>query len=178
MLYTTKGLNHVKISGDAILPVVRAFSLQFLSRKLLSKYQLEDVDKGNFYNMQNYLELLHEVEENMPRMLFKIGKHIFTEAVFPPQVTTFEQGLSVVDQAYYMNHMYNEGEEIGHYHYEKLAENKYKMTVTCPYPCDFDQGIIEGIATKFNRRVSIKHDNYNCRQKEDHQCDYIVEVLN
>jgi predicted hydrocarbon binding protein len=177
MMHEIKNFNHLEISGDAIIPVIRAFSLDFLSKKLLTKYQLENVTKGKYYNMQKYLNLLHEVEHNMPRMLYKIGEHIFTEAVFPPQIKTLEEALQSVDVAYYMNHNKQAEGEIGHYHSEKVNDDEFVMTLTNPYPCNFDQGIIQGIANKFKKKIVLRHDEDSCRQKGDSECKYFIKVF-
>ena len=163
------------ISGDAILPVLKALQVKFLLKKLLKRYNLEDVAKGNYYSMKDYLDLLDEVERTMPLLLKKIGTHIFTEAKFPPGIDTFEKALSVVDQAYYMNHKHH-NDNIGHYHYTKLNDNEYLMTMTCPYPCSFDQGIIYGIANQFEKVISVKHKNGNCRARGSKKCEYLVRV--
>jgi hypothetical protein len=36
------------------------------------------------------------------------------------------------------------GEGIGHYHFEKLGNNEFKVTCENPYPCDFDKGLLKG----------------------------------
>ncbi len=166
----------VEVAGEAIMPVIRGISGDVFSKVLLAKYSLNDVQPGQFYPMMSYLALLHDIEKRMPLVLKRIGEFISREAILPPDLTSLDQFLSVMDQAYYMNHRgYNEG-EIGHYHYEKLSDEAFLMTVDIPYPCVFDMGIIRGFAKKCGVSISVDHADDACRSKGDPQCTYRIHV--
>ena len=98
------------------------------------------------------------------------------EAIFPPGIDTFEKAMMLTDQAYYMNHSENKGDEIGHYQFQKNSNTSFNMIVSCPYPCIFDQGIILGMADKFNTTIVLNHANQSCRAKGDSLCNYQIEV--
>ena len=171
-----KKYDHVEVTGEGILPVIKAVSAEALCNVLLKKAGLGDVQKGGFYPMGRYLSLLQDMETRMPSVLNKIGVFIMIEAIFPPDIDSFEKALMLLDQAYHMNHKGVKGDEIGHYNYEKTSEAAYLISVNCPYPCIFDQGIISGMAGKFDTDISIEHRNDVCRRKGDLQCDYLVSV--
>ncbi len=67
---------------------------------------------------------------------------------------------------------------IGHYHYNKIDENKVEIRCDNPYPCDFDRGIVEQMAKRFKPTgviIKIKHNEAEgCRKKGGKFCIYIV----
>ena len=113
---------HILVSGEDISSVVRGISANALCKVLLNKYDLINVQKGQYYPMNNYLSLLYGVEERMSAVLKNIGKSIISEALFPPDVTNFEEALMAADTGYNMNHQGAEKDEIGHYLFEKKSE--------------------------------------------------------
>jgi hypothetical protein len=176
MTFDDKNYSHIEVAGEAILPVINAITAKTLCRLLLRKYSLNDVQKGFFYPLDKYLSLLHDIEKRMPATLKKIGMFIMSEAIFPPDITSFEQGLMLSDQAYYMNHKGVRKDEIGHYHFKKISDKTFSMSASSLYPCIFDQGVFIGIAQKFNTVISVKHNSDNCRSKGDPQCDYHISI--
>lgn len=70
-------------------------------------------------------------------------------------------------------------EGIGHYVFSKPGDREAKMVCQNPYPCDFDRGIIEGMARKFRptgSTVQIAHnDAAPCRKKGAQSCEYIIK---
>ncbi len=168
--------SHLEITSEAVNPVLRTISLEYFQKKLLHKFGMdEEIKDGGFHNMTNYLGLLHEVAKK-PNVLKQIGTHIFTEAKFPPQISNFEQALTSVDTAYYMNHRNLKGEEIGHYKFEKKSEKEFFMICDNPYPCDFDMGIILGIAAKFEVKIGLEHADKECRKDGAGQCKYMTTL--
>ncbi len=164
----------VEILGDAIIPVLKGIPSVILKQALLKKHGLEGVVKQQFYSQQTYLNLLREVDHDMPLVLMNIGRNIFTEAVFPPDIDDFEKAIFSVDTAYHMNHR---GGEIGHYQARKIDRTQYEMMCDNPFPCNFDIGIIQGIALAFNQRIFVRHTGKVCRMKGDDHCLYGIHVL-
>ncbi len=168
--------SHLEITSEAVHPVLRTISLEHFQKKLLQKFGMdEEIKDGGFHSMISYLGLLHEVAKK-PNILKQIGTHIFTEAKFPPQISNFEQALGSVDTAYYMNHQNLKGEEIGHYKFEKESDGKLFMICDNPYPCDFDMGIILGIAAKFKTKIALEHSGEECRKDGANQCKYLIAL--
>ncbi len=176
MVWQTENYSHIQVSGEDISTVIKGISARGLSATLLEKYGLNNVQKGQYYPLNKYLLLLFDIEERMPTVLKNIGKHIISEALFPPDVTNFEQALRTSDAGYYMNHKGAENDEIGHYLFKKQSEKCFHLIVDCPYPCIFDEGVILGIAQKFNTNISIKHLNKSCRRNSDPECTYLIEI--
>ena len=167
---------HIQVSGEDISSVISGISASSLSRVLLAKYGLTDVQRGGLYPMASYLRLLHDLEVKMPTVLKNIGKSIIDEALFPPDVKSFEQAMVVADQGYYMNHQGAKPDEIGHYAFEKKTSRHFVMTVDSPYPCLFDEGVILGIARRFQAVISLRHGDDQCRRKGSVRCLYDIDV--
>lgn len=166
--------DQIEILGAAIIPVLKGIPVSSVSSKLLQEYHLENPVADQYYNQQQYLDLLKKINTYMDMVLFGIGQNIFLEAVFPPDIDTFEKVFLGLDQAYHLNHR---GGEIGHYNTQKIDEQSYLADCDNPYPCNFDQGIIQGIAKYFNQRILIEHQTEACRMKGDEHCIYEISVL-
>jgi len=123
--------------------------------------------------------------------LYSIGLKIPENANFPPQIDSIEKALGAIDMAFHMNHRINGKvlfdpqtgtihEGIGHYTFAKVSEKEAKMTCLNSYPCDFDRGIIEGMAKKFKPAgslfVQVQHnDAAPCRKKGAESCEYKIK---
>ncbi len=99
MISGQKNYRHIKISGDAIYPVIRAISSDELCKSFFDKHGLTGIQKGIFYPIENYLSLLNEIERRMPILLKRIGMFIMSEAIFPPGINSFKDALMQTDQA-------------------------------------------------------------------------------
>ncbi len=177
MVQQTDVYGHIQVSGEDITAVIKGITATTLCNVLLAKYDLHNVQKGQFYPLGDYLSLLSELEERMPTVLRSIGKHIISEALFPPAVEDFEQALEVADTGYYMNHPGAEQDEIGHYLFKRQSDPDLHMIVDAPYPCAFDEGVILGMAARFNVVISLKHYDGRCRSKSDSRCHYRIEIM-
>jgi hypothetical protein len=49
------------------------------------------------------------------------------------------------------------------------------MSCDNPYPCAFDLGIIETIASRFEKTSRVEHHAGTCRHRGDDVCHYRVE---
>ncbi|HET6345883.1 MAG TPA: hypothetical protein VFH51_13185, partial [Myxococcota bacterium] len=145
------------------------------------------INREAWYSQAAWLKAFEGIASSIGvQVLFKIGKNVPKHAVFPPQVKDIHAALQSLDVAYHMNHRkgghpmfnYNTGhmmEGIGHYKYEKRDKSKEALMV-CenPYPCDFDRGVIQGLAERFEAQVKVAHDTGPCRKKGENSCRYVV----
>jgi hypothetical protein len=177
MGFAEKCSSNIEISGTGIWPVVRAIRAEALCKVLLEKHGLTDVQRGVFYPLNNYLSLLDDMAKRMPKMLRKVGTFIMSEVTFPPSMTCFEDALRSTDEAYLGNHRGFEPDELGHYHFRKISEKAYLMSVACPFPCMFDQGVFLGMAQSFDTKIHIEHDATTCRRNGGTQCDYYISEI-
>jgi hypothetical protein len=168
----------VEVTGEAILALVEAMPYtKNFALEILAENGIPDPQPGRWYAQQSWLNAFKTIAETIgPFTLFEIGQQIPENAVFPPGIDTLEKALSSIDEAYHMNHR---GGEIGHYHFIKTGDKSAKMTCDNPYPCDFDQGIIESFTMKFKPNgtlfIKIKHDDSQpCRKQGADSCTYLI----
>ncbi len=48
------------------------------------------------------------------------------------------------------------------------------MECSTPYPCAFDEGIVTGLAQRFEPTATVAHDRKGCRKRGDPSCNYNV----
>jgi hypothetical protein len=105
----------------------------------------------------------------------KVGSYIFEKAVFPPGIDSAQKGMSLVHQAYYMNHRNQADGELGVYRWTPDGERGGVMFCDNPYPCAFDMGILESIARRFEPGATVTHAPPEpCRHTGGQSCSYQV----
>ena len=168
--------SHIELIGQAILPFIRAVSAEALVKTLLRKVGLDDVQPGLYYPLSSHLKLLDDVDKRMPTVLKNAGTFIASEAVFPPEIATFEQFLEAINTVYLMQHRgYAEG-EIGQYSYSKESEKVFHMVDDIPYPCRYNEGMYLGFAKRFGVAINLSHTGTQCRRKGDRKCSFRIEL--
>ena len=167
---------HIEVAGEAILPFVRAISAEALTKTLLQKAGLSDVQPGVFYPLSAHLTLLSDVDRRMPTVLKNAGTFIASEAIFPPEIQTFQDFLAAINTVYLMQHRgYAEG-EIGHYEYIKESDTVFRMVDDIPYPCRYNEGMYLGFAKRFGVDITLEHIGTSCRRKGDETCSIRIEL--
>ena len=183
----------VEVNGETVFSVIDGMGVfRTMAVQILTRNGIDDPKAGQWYSQQAWLDAFRVISETIGAVtLHAIGRKIPENAQFPTNIDSVESALQSIDIAYHMNHrlqgkvMYDRHtkkmtEGIGHYYYEKLGENKAQMVCDNPYPCDFDQGIIEAMARRFKPSgslfVSVQHDDrVRCRKKGGDRCTYLIE---
>ena len=184
---------NVEVDGDTVRAIIAGMG-NFKSRALeiLQKNNIKDPKAGEWYKQQDWLNAFEEISTKLgANTLFAIGSKIPEMAKFPPQIDNIEKALSAIDIAYHMNHRLN-GKVlfdpdtntihggIGNYTFTKTGDSAGKIICANPYPCDFDRGIIDGMARRFKPEgsllVVVKHnDAAPCRKKGAETCEYTIK---
>lgn len=165
----------VEVSGQSILLLVEAMGIvKRMAANILAKYHITDITGKTWYSQQAYLDAFKEIYEKIgPKTIKTIGRQVPEKViVWPPDIKTVEDALASIDKAYHRN---NRGGEIGYYRFEKTGEHSGKMTCYNPFPCTFDEGLVEATVNKFlppGKRVSLAHDEHGCRMKGGDACVY------
>lgn len=111
---------------------------------------LENVDPHVWYPLQQWLDVFNDIsaEGNRMYMFVSIGMKIVETAVLPPEFDDlpFKKIIEMIDYAYKMN---NRGTDIGAYIGEVINERHIKVTITAPYPDDYNYGILYGFARRY-----------------------------
>ncbi|HVG61958.1 MAG TPA: hypothetical protein VNA24_25570 [Hyalangium sp.] len=145
------------------------------------------VDLESWYPLEGYLKTIKDVEEQFgPKMLRKLGAAKAKHAVFPPHMVDITSAMQAVDVGYHMNHRQHGRpmfdpvngqmlEGIGHYHYHQIPGKK-RILMRCdnPYPCKFDEGLLEAMAWRFIPTAVLEHEPGSCRSKGGQNCTYAI----
>ncbi|WP_207422350.1 hypothetical protein [Desertivirga brevis] len=138
----------VKISGEAILASLKALSEYSLSIDgLLNKYGLKDIKEGQWYNFQNWLNVLKDVSSKYgPNTIFTLGKGVANNV--PDMKLDFRSLLGSIDRGYKMNHI--DG-DVGYIELEAFddAGRSARLKNRTPYPGDYGRGVLVGLIRKF-----------------------------
>ena len=168
--------NHVEVYGKSVQALVNAMDiLKFRAHRTLAAHGIHPLETEKWYSMRAVLDSFDDILKQVgPYTTRAIGQAIPRNAVFPPGIDTLEAAWMSLDQAYRMNH--RGAGDIGSYRYESLGDNTGRMVCDNPYPCEFDQGIIEALYDRFlpkgSFRLRIDHDSSGCRAKGHLACTY------
>lgn len=168
----------VEVNGQTVLSVVNAFpeALQSRGEEILSENGIENPEEDEWYPQEDWLGAFDDLYDKMgERTLRQVGKIIPQSAEWPPGTEDVVDGVESIDTAYHMNH---QGGEIGNYSVVEVDDDRGMVLVECdnPYPCQFDQGILEGVSSEFSdTHINVKEIGTECREDGGDACLYEVK---
>jgi hypothetical protein len=171
--------NRIEVYGRSVQALVNAMEfLKLKAQRVLASHGIQTLEPEQWYPMKSVLESFEDILKQVgPHTTRAIGHAVPKNAAFPPHIDSFESALQSLDQAYRMNHR-GTG-DIGSYRF--LPGLNRTATVVCdnPYPCEFDQGIMEALYDRFppkgSFRMRIDHEGSSCRAKGAHACTYVLK---
>ncbi len=142
----------------------------------LASYGLDDIDPDEWYPLRAPLAMLFEMREEYGEgSMQNMGQNIPEHVEFPPDISTVEEALHSIDDAYHHNHR---GGEIGFYEFREEGPGEGIMVCEDPYPCELDQGLIKGVAAKFaDSPVQVEEVGDRCRAEGGGRCEYRVDWI-
>lgn len=171
----------VEVHGRTILTVVddalTRFSEEYhrTARDALAENGVVDPAADEWYSQQAWLNAIEAVAEDLePHLLDRIGEQIPEVTEWPTGLSSIEEGLESIDEAYQRNHR---GGEIGFYRFERIDERTGTVTCRNPYPCLFDRGMIRAVAQReapVKAFVFIEERGDACRREGAEACTYTV----
>ncbi|MEM7350540.1 MAG: hypothetical protein AAF657_07025 [Acidobacteriota bacterium] len=167
----------VEVLGEVVLSLVNVMgAFKRLALGILAEHDIHDPQPDQWYSQQAWLDSFRKISEEIgPNTLYQIGRQIPQQHYFPPGVDSIESVLGDLDGAYRNAHR---GGEVGHYNFQLIGMQSGKMTCDNPYPCDFDRGIIQALADRFEPEgslVDVRHDDSApCKKQGDDSCTYII----
>lgn len=181
----------VEVNGQTILSVVKGMpGYESTAINILAGKGITNIREDAWYPQQAWLDAFSEIAQKIGvNTLKSIGAKIIESAQWPPSVNSVETALASIDVAYHMNHKLSGkvlfdsstgqmGEGIGHYYFEKISTNEYKVICENPYPCDFDKGLLKGAVEKFrlpNQKVEFMENvKSGCRNDGHSKCTYHI----
>ncbi len=141
----------IEVRGEVVITITKGIEnfYRALMFELLEKNGIKNPKHAQWYKLDLLLNTLKDVNKYFgPHMLYKIGKAIPDNIIFPQGIRNLEDGLNSIDIAYKHNHR---GGEIGYYKLLSFDQRNKIAYLKCnnPYPCHYDRGIITKIASKF-----------------------------
>ncbi|WP_408959794.1 hypothetical protein [Natrinema sp. 74] len=142
----------------------------------LAEYGLEDIESEEWYPLAIPLAMLYDMRDEYGGVRMRnMGQNVPKHVEFPPNLTDVDNALRGIDQAYHQNHR---GDGIGSYEFRMDGENEGVMTCENPYPCEFDKGLIQGVARKFaDNPVDVEEVGDECRSDGGQHCEYRVNWI-
>jgi hypothetical protein len=187
----------IEVGGASLQAFVDGLSkYPSVAMKYLTQFGLVKGDAGNvgqidpdgWYSQDVWLAAYEAIAKEVGfNALYAIGAAIVEVTLLPKEVADIRAALMSLDIVYHLHHRKNgqilfkpdTGEAlpgIGNYECQVLANEKcIVMVCDNPYPCDFDRGLITGLASRFQPQSSTRHDNDGpCRKKGAESCTYVV----
>lgn len=186
----------IEVSGESVGAIVDGFKkFPTIAQKYLGKFgflkanqSLSAIDRTRWYPQESWLSAFQAIAEEVGvNSLYGVGRLIPEHSTFPPHLHDVTSALCSLDVAYHMNHRKNGVvmfdpqtgmmlEGIGHM-IATPVQGEHRVVVVCedPYTCDFERGIISGLANRFDASAKTAHDNdAPCRKKGADSCTYVV----
>jgi hypothetical protein len=171
----------VEVHGETILAVVDGALAQFseeyqaMAREALAAHGVEDPEPDEWYPQQAWLDTFEVIAAELePHLIDRLGEQIPAFADWPDGISSVEEGLATIDDAYRRNHR---GGDIGYYRFEKTDERTGEVTCENPYPCEFDRGLVRAVARRYapvEAFVFVEERGGRCRREGDAACTYTV----
>lgn len=171
----------VEVHGQTILSVVDGALARFSedyrtdARDALAENGIEDPAPDEWYPQQAWLNTFQAIADTLqPHLLDRLGEQIPDVAEWPAGISSVEEGLRSIDEAYQQNHR---GGEIGSYRFEKVDANSGTVTCSNPYPCLFDRGLVRAVAQTYapvEAFVFVEERSDQCRRNGADTCTYTV----
>ncbi len=186
----------IEVTGRCIPAALEAFGeFTVLAGQMMMANGMGKPDRSGFirveleawYPLEGYLKTLKEVEAQFgPKMLRKVGEAQARHVMLPPNMVDITTTMQALDVGFHMNHRQHgrpmfdpvKGqmlEGIGHYYCHQLVGKK-RILIRCdnPYPCKFDEGLLETMARRFAPLAGVEHEPGSCRSKDGPSCTYAV----
>lgn len=187
----------LQVLGAAVNSIVEGFgAFRILASRSLTDVDIGTIDargafhldKAAWYSLADYLRAYSRIERDLgSSFVYSAGLTIPRTALFPAAIHDVETATRSIDVAYHMNHgrngeaLFDEktgtmGEGIGHYHVQSAGARLLRIVCENPYPCDFDRGIVEAMAKRFEPSAKVLHDpKQACRKFGGESCTFQVE---
>lgn len=159
----------ILLNGHTVYSLLANMRADALS-PLVKKYGLADIEKNDWYPLQDVLHLLSELKDQGTAMMdfVAVGMSAADLSPFPPELekAPLEQILLLYPQAYPARHRNGvPGSVVA----EKVAEGHIKMICDVPYPDDIFYGLMYGFARRFLPRgtdFTVRYDETEPRKEE------------
>ncbi|ADO68893.1 hypothetical protein [Stigmatella aurantiaca] len=145
------------------------------TRRIITAHGIPTLAQQGWYPLQTLLLCLNDIRSQIgPYTVHALGQHTARHITFLPSIDSFGGALSSLNEAYRMHHR-GTG-EIGGFQYQPQSVRSARIRCDNPYPCEFDQGLLEALFELFppqeSFRLRVTHAPEGCRSKADCACVY------
>ncbi len=167
----------VEVRGDVVLSTINVMgAFKRIAIGILEDHGIRDLQPHRWYPQQSWLASFETIAKKVgPNTLYQIGRQITEQAHYPPGLDSLEAVFSALDAAYQECHR---GGEVGTYRFAVTGVSSGLLIAENSYPCDFDRGIVESLAQRFQPRGSfadVRHDDLApCKKLGADSCTYTV----
>jgi len=167
----------IEVLGQNIFAIIDAMgAFKKTAIKILEDQGIVNVDPNKWYSQQAFLNAFKIIYEKLGKATMKvIGMKVPQKAALPPGINSTEDMLNLLNKAYHMNHR---GGDPSFFKFEKTGNNKGTVICENPYPCVFDEGLIQAFMEAFRTPGSVpivKHSDEGCRMDGKSQCKFHLE---
>lgn len=143
------------------------------------KFQFDKIDVTAETELQTLLDFFTELYTLDSESLQDVGYDFALENDYPDEVTSFSTGLQSIESFYEMSSGSGNAESLGSgFMYGTVSRSVHRVLLRSPFPCEFEKGLIRGIAKLHGKKVKVEHHDFHCRtNKEFDSCDYFVIEL-
>ena len=168
----------VEVRGSVVLSFVNVMgAFKGIALGILRDNGIVDPKAHLWYSQQSWLDSFATISNEVgPNTLYQIGRQIPIEGHYPPTIDSIEKAFEELDVAYKASHR---GGEVGFYRFESTGMRSGRVTTFNPYPCEFDRGLIQSLAQRFEPTdsfVDIRHDvSEPCKKSGADYCVYHID---
>lgn len=145
---------NAEVNGETINAMVCGMgAFKNTALKFLSENGIENPIPGNWYSYQSFMNAFEKISNKVgQKTLYMIGKSIPENAVFPPEISSFEIAMSSIGAAYKSNHI---GLNIGEIIFKWTGPRSSVVTNSSAYPEACDEGLITAMANRFKPKDAV-----------------------
>jgi hypothetical protein len=166
-----------EVLGSSINSTINSFPKKGRSaaKQIYARHGIDNPTDDKWYPHKLNLAAMSTLYDKFgPSMLHKIGRDKPKNTAWPPDIETATDAVMSINDAYQRNHRNG---EVGGYHAEQLGQSRIKLVCDNPYPCPFDEGLIEGVAFEFATGTAIINEvGDECREESGERCTYEVNL--
>ncbi|MDC0712895.1 hypothetical protein POL68_30820 [Stigmatella sp. ncwal1] len=148
------------------------------TRRIITAHGIPALAQQAWYPLQKLLLCLNDIRSHIgPYTVHALGRHTARHITFAPSVDSFGESLFSLNEVYRMHH--RGSGEIGGFHYQPQSGRSAHVRCDNPYPCEFDQGLLESLFELFpppeSFRLRVTHAPASCRSKAADTCVYHLQ---
>jgi len=169
--------SQTEVFGKAVKSILAGMmAIQSRAERMLAANGINPLIEDQWYPIEGVLKTFSDVQRQIgPHTVRSIGRKCIGVAEMPV-FRTLDDALRGLGAAYMMNHRGDTN--IGGYHYSAETARRGRMTCDNPYPCEFDEGLIDAVLERFRPSdafiIRFDHDPGTCRTRGDKHCTYNI----